>query len=259
MKREPWQRRLERVGLSQVELAQLLGIHKDTISKQLTGKDALKPYVANFIRAWERLPQWARDEMWRLHGSVEDETAATDGVRVPNPAEVLEDDWRQRMVADVARAVMQPISSEDLAASRVTVDRLIAYQQGTGRNHRAKTEGTPEQPTSAPTSPAFVRASNRIEKLERVLFDMSERGRRYTVGSFADNMKIALDMLKAINADLADCDGAAQKAARAKLAKLAPAAADHPAIQATLTALVADAGQFADLARPSAKKHKQGA
>jgi transcriptional regulator with XRE-family HTH domain len=58
MDNEPWQRRAKRAGLSQKDLARLLGVAENTVSRQLRGKwadGAIPRYVVNFIRAWERL------------------------------------------------------------------------------------------------------------------------------------------------------------------------------------------------------------
>jgi predicted transcriptional regulator len=63
MENEPWQRRAKRAGLSQKELARLMGVAENTVSLQLRGKwqSGTPQYVKLIIRMWERLPQADRE------------------------------------------------------------------------------------------------------------------------------------------------------------------------------------------------------
>ena len=63
MENEPWQRRAKRAGLSQKELARLMGVAENTVSLQLRGKwqSGTPQYVKLIIRMWERLPQAERE------------------------------------------------------------------------------------------------------------------------------------------------------------------------------------------------------
>lgn len=62
---EPWQKRAKRAGLSQKELARLLGVAENTVSLQLRGKwqSGTPRYVKTLIRAWELLPQAQRETL----------------------------------------------------------------------------------------------------------------------------------------------------------------------------------------------------
>lgn len=62
---EPWQKRAKRAGLSQKDLARLLGVHENTVSNQLRGKweSGTPRYVKTLIRAWEMLPQPQREAL----------------------------------------------------------------------------------------------------------------------------------------------------------------------------------------------------
>lgn len=62
---EPWQKRAKRAGLSQKELARLLGVAENTVSLQLRGRwqSGTPRYVKTLIRAWEMLPQSAREAL----------------------------------------------------------------------------------------------------------------------------------------------------------------------------------------------------
>lgn len=61
----PWQIRAKRVGLSQKELATLLGVNETTVSHQLRGRWAsgIPLYVQTVIVAWELLSQDGRDQL----------------------------------------------------------------------------------------------------------------------------------------------------------------------------------------------------
>ncbi len=62
---EPWQKRAKRAGLSQKDLARLLGVAENTVSLQLRGKwqSGTPRYVKTLIRAWEMLPQAQREAL----------------------------------------------------------------------------------------------------------------------------------------------------------------------------------------------------
>jgi len=61
----PWQIRAKRAGLSQKELATLLGVADNTVSLQLRGrwKSGIPQYVQFAIIAWEKLSQDGRDAL----------------------------------------------------------------------------------------------------------------------------------------------------------------------------------------------------
>lgn len=62
---EPWQKRAKRAGLSQKDLARLLGVAENTVSLQLRGRwqSGTPRYVKTAIRAWEMLPQAQREAL----------------------------------------------------------------------------------------------------------------------------------------------------------------------------------------------------
>ncbi|GEP11758.1 hypothetical protein MGN01_36030 [Methylobacterium gnaphalii] len=61
----PWQLRAKRAGLSQKELAGLLGVAENTVSLQLRGrwKSGVPLYVQALIISWEMLAQDQRDRL----------------------------------------------------------------------------------------------------------------------------------------------------------------------------------------------------
>ncbi|WP_449411129.1 helix-turn-helix domain-containing protein [Methylobacterium komagatae] len=65
MDNEPWQKRAKRAGLSQKELARLLGVAENTVSLQLRGRwqSGTPRYVKTLIRAWEMLSQAQREAL----------------------------------------------------------------------------------------------------------------------------------------------------------------------------------------------------
>ncbi len=73
MDNEPWQKRAKRAGLSQKDLARLLGVAENTVSLQLRGKwqSGTPRYVKTVIRMWERLPQAEREAI--IDGAADDE------------------------------------------------------------------------------------------------------------------------------------------------------------------------------------------
>lgn len=74
----PWQIRAKRAGLSQKELARLIGVAENTVSQQLRGRwqSGVPQYVKAIIVAWELLPQEGRDalraEMDKIRGGTDE-------------------------------------------------------------------------------------------------------------------------------------------------------------------------------------------
>ncbi|MFG1388859.1 helix-turn-helix domain-containing protein [Xanthobacter versatilis] len=72
---EPWQQRARRAGLTQKKLAALLGVHENTVSKQLREQWAtgIPKYVKFAILMWEKSSQDVKNQMleWAEHGEDE--------------------------------------------------------------------------------------------------------------------------------------------------------------------------------------------
>jgi predicted transcriptional regulator len=63
MQRHPWQKRAREAGLSQTQLARLLGVSDNAVSDGLRGKHGAVPaYLAAAILAWEIMTPEQRDQ-----------------------------------------------------------------------------------------------------------------------------------------------------------------------------------------------------
>jgi hypothetical protein len=63
-KNTPWQTRLRAAALNQKELASMLGIAENTVSRQMKGDWPVAGYVEAFVEAWELMTPAQRAE-WR--------------------------------------------------------------------------------------------------------------------------------------------------------------------------------------------------